>query len=459
MFELYQNLLHKKAEDYLQLLELVINARREGQLKQCALMRDRGSKADYVQTYTYDFVQVMDIVNGNVEEGKWFSSMYLSWVLHETDSTFNSMCVSFDVFCNLVENNLYRRVIETNRYECYGFCMSSLILLDKMFLLKFNGEKNHVLLKLAIEGIVSYLYYHKDENPLWDAEMYSSYARLFDRFKDDMPFILMENALGSYAPYSYCYGMFEAFKCCPIETGYKLEYHKNALMMQQNQTVVGVNGDSMDANLLDAVDFGKEQFLGFTTKMLQYDLTNDLELFGFRKFVEKLNAAYGKRIIQENGFEHIKCLERFFQIEPYDKFGFKKSPYKRSAIDYKVLLDEIKVDEKSCSFSDNYDGERTLSTGVINIYPHFHQHYDYNKIENSCILYMHIIVRADNSMKAISVVGQELHELYLDVSRTGLFFNVPCIVGTWDPKYIGSTQQLFLLVGTNYDASNGFNDN
>ena len=62
-------------------------------------------------------------------------------------------------------------------------------------------------------------------------------------------------------------------------------------------------------------------------------------------------------------------------------------------------------------------------------------------------------------MKAISVVGQKLHELYLDVSRTGLFFNVPCIVGSFDAKYIGSMHHLFLLVGTNYDASNGFNDN
>lgn len=459
MIEIYQNLLQKQPNDYLQLLDLVINARCEDNLKQCAVLRDRGAKADYIQTYTYDFATVMDIVNGNVEEGKWFSSIYFNWVLYETDSTFNNLLVSFDLFCSFVETNLYRRIIETNRYECYGFCMSTLILLDKMFLLKFYGDKKLVILKLAIEGIVSYIYYHQGKNSLWDAEMYSSYARLFDRFKADMTGILISYMLGSYTEYSYCYGMYEAFMCCPTESLYKSEYHKNALMMQQNQTVVGVTGDSMDASLSDAVEFGKGQFLGFATKMLQYDLTNDYELCGIRSFVERLNASYCNRIIKEKGFEHIKCLERFFQIEPYDKYGFIKPPYKRTSINYKRLLEGIKVDEKSCSWSDNQNGERILSTDVINIYPEFHKYYDYKKIENSCIFYMHITIREDNSMKSISIVGQKLYELYLDVSRTGLFFNIPCVVGTWDAKYIGSMHLLLLLVGTEYDAINGFKEN
>lgn len=72
---------------------------------------------------------------------------------------------------------------------------------------------------------------------------------------------------------------------------------------------------------------------------------------------------------------------------------------------------------------------------------------------------MHITIREDDSMKAISVVGNDLYELYLDVSRSELFFNIPCFVGIWDAKYIAGLQQLLLVVGTNNDKRNGFNDN
>jgi len=272
MINIYQTLLYKQSEDYLLFLDPLVKTRYSNEYKTCAIMRDRGSKADYVQTYLYDTEQVWNLVNRTIENGQWFSSMYLSWVLYETDLVQNKILSRFSLFCSLVESNLYRRIIENNRYECYGFCMSVLVLLDKMFLLRFPSDQKYSLLKLAVEGLVSYIYYHKDENVLWDAEIYSSYARLFDIFRAEMTAILMDNNLGSYAQYSYCYGMFEAFKSCPIETSYKLEYHKNALMMQQNQTVVGVTSDSMDASLRDAVSLGEQQFLGFATKMLQYNI-------------------------------------------------------------------------------------------------------------------------------------------------------------------------------------------
>ena len=460
MYDIYQDILQKKPEDYLPLLDLIINARCINDYKQCAVMRDRGGEVDYIQTYSYDIAKVTDIVNKNLEDDKWFPSLYLSWVLYETDATFANLRTSFDLFCYFTENNLYRRIIETNRYECYGFCMTALTLLDKVFLLNYKSiiEKEHVLLKIAIEGIVSYIYYHKGANTLWDAEMFSSYARLFDRFRDYMTMILMENQLGSYAQYSYCYGMFEACESCPVECEYKTEYYRNALMMQQNQTVVGVTNDAMDASFMKAVALGEEQFSGFTIKMLKYNITNESELNEMTQFVDNLNSAYTNRISAQNGFDRIKCLERFFQIEPYDKYGYKRPPYKRTTINYKKLLSEINVDERTCTRVNKDDNEVLLSTDILNLYPDFHQNHDYNKIKDSCINYLRITVRADESMKSISVLGINLYELYLDISRTGLFFNIPCVVGVWDVQYSGSIQHILLLVGTNYDASNGFKD-
>lgn len=456
MINIYQTLLYKQSEDYLLFLDPLVKTRYSNEYKTCAIMRDRGSKADYVQTYLYDTEQVWNLVNRTIENGQWFSSMYLSWVLYETDLVQNKILSRFSLFCSLVESNLYRRIIENNRYECYGFCMSVLVLLDKMFLLRFPSDYKYSLLKLAVEGLVSYIYYHKDENVLWDAEIYSSYARLFDIFRAEMTAILMDNNLGSYAQYSYCYGMFEAFKSCPIETSYKLEYHKNALMMQQNQTVVGVTSDSMDASLRDAVSLGEQQFLGFATQMLQYNIVKQDSLVGLSVFLKELDSAHNCRIQEENGFENIKCLERFFQIEPYDKYGYIQPPYKRTSITYDRLLEEIGVCEANCNQRQLDNGEIVISTDNISLFPKFHLHHEYNKIISTAILFIRITIRQDKSMKSISVLGINLYELYRDVSKSGLFFNIPCVVGIWDANYSGAMHHLLLLVGTNYDIINGF---
>lgn len=459
MIKLYQTLLQKEPKDYVPLIDLLVNTRITDEYKTLAVMRDRGQKADYVQTYYYDIWQIINIVNENSEKGTWFASFYLSWLLYETDVTQNNLSISFKVLCLLVEDNLYRRIIENNRYECYGFCMSLLTILDKCFILKSKDDKRYVLLKLAQEGIVSYIYYHKGINLLWDAEILSSYARLFDRYLGDMTMILTSSGIGSYAQYSYCFGMYEAFKCCPVECEYKIEYHKNALMMQQNQTVVGVTGDAMDASFWDAISIGEEQFLSFTIRMLQYNIVKGTELQGIQSYIEQLNLSYNERIKKEKGFENIKCLERFFQIEPYDKYGYIKPPYKRTSINFKKILKDIGVEESSCAKRELSDGTILLRTEILSLYPQFHQWHDSNKIDNSLIIFVRLIIRDDESTQSISILGVNMYELYIDVSRTGLFFDIPCVVGVWEPDYTGGMNHLLLFVGTNYDAGHGFNNN
>lgn len=456
MISLYHDLLSKNSEDYESLMKLIFNTRINDEYKTIALMRDRGSKADYLQTYYYNLFEVDDIVARTHSEGKWFVSFYLSWFLHETGVTQNDLTLSFDTFCLFVENNLYRRIIESNRYECYGFCMCALTLLDKEFLLKTNADEKFLLQKLAIEGIVSYLYYHVGINKLWDAEMYSNYARLFDRFKDNMTMILFDFGLGVYAPYSYCYGMYKASESAPLESLHKVEYHKNALMMQQNQTVVGVTQDSMDASLEDAVSLGEIQFLGFTTKMLQYSIVDDSKLKHLRKYIESLNQAFRARIKKEPGFENIRCLERYFQLEPYDKYGFVNQPYKRTSIRIESILEHVGIKLEDCNTHKSESGEDIISIPVCNLYPEFHKSHDYTKTENTCILSMRFIIRQDGSISSIFIVGNKLYELYRDISSSGLFYNIPCKVGTWGPRFACGMDSINLLVGTDYDLSHGF---
>lgn len=456
MIALYKALLTKRSEDYDYLTNLVLNTRVNDEYKVLAVFKDRGSKADYIQSYYYNLFEVDDIVTKTHAEGKWFVSLYLSWFLHETGVTQNDLSISFDTFCLFVENNLYRRIIETNRYECYGFCMCALTLLDKEFLLKANADEKIVLQKLAIEGIVTYLYNHVGINLLWDAEMYSSYARLFDRFRADMTMILLDFGLDSYAQYSYCYGMYKAFECAPIECSYKLEYHKNALMMQQNQTVVAVTQDSMDAGLGDAVSFGEAQFMGFTTKMLQYDIVEEYSLKGLRNYIHLLNSQFNERVSKEPGFENIRCLERYFQLEPYDKKGYIEPPYKRTFISAEEFLDILGIKMEDCDIRKTDNGDDLIITQLVSLFPKFHKMHDYYKIESTYIRYMKLIVRPDGSICSIYVVGNKLYELYRDISNSGLFYNIPCVVGLWAPYFEGGMDSINLMVGTNYDFSHGF---
>lgn len=459
MMLIYQTLLHKQPEDYIPFIDLLIKTRYSNEYKTCAIMRDRGSKVDNVQTYLYNTEQVWNLVNKTIENGEWFSSIYLSWVLYQTDQRQKKLLSRFSLFCSLVESNLYSHLLETNRYECYGFCMTVLVLLDKIYLLNFQTDQKMILLKLAVESLVSYICFHKNENALWDTEIYSSYARLFNVYQADMTAILMENDLGSYAQYSYCYGMYKAFMSCPIESPYKQEYHKNAIMMLQNQTVVGVTNDPMDANLSEAVSLGGQQFIGFATRLSQYDIDNQNALIGMTVFLKDLDTTFNNRIQKENGFENIKCLERFFQLEPYDKYGYISPPYKRASITYERLLNEIGVCEADCHRKLLINGNSVISIDNISLFPEYHMFHDYNKIKSSGILCMRITIGNDKSMKSISIIGINLYELYLDVSATGLFFNIPCVVGIWNAKHIGIMDNLILLVGTNYDTINGFKEN
>ena len=95
MINIYQSLLCKKETDYQELISLIKETRIENEYKTIAIKRDRGGKADYVQTYCYDIIRVIDIVNENVVQKKWFVSIYLNWLLYEIDVVKNNLSICF----------------------------------------------------------------------------------------------------------------------------------------------------------------------------------------------------------------------------------------------------------------------------------------------------------------------------------------------------------------------------
>lgn len=267
LLEIYHNLCCTSEVNYEELIALTLTTRLKDRVRDVGALKDRGNRFRHYQLFSYDINKMYNLVYSHIENESFFPSMYLDWLLFEIGAITNPTGMFYTLRL-LLKDGLYQKIIEKNRYECYGFCQSILVILD-LYYPKRNGLNLLSHVKLAINGIVTYLYYHKGINILWDTELYSSYARIFDLFIDYSQTILWTNGAGSFPLYSYCYGMYEAYECAPIEHPYKIEYWKNVLMMQQNQTVGGVTGDAMEAKLDKAILCGKQQFDVLTISMLK----------------------------------------------------------------------------------------------------------------------------------------------------------------------------------------------
>lgn len=440
--DIYCSLLDKQVPEYLDIVNAFLQTRKEDEVTLYTIMHDRGEKADYVQADKYDTSLVQSELEKLQSQGRWFYSMYLNWIINET-GVLGYDLHAFDVFASLIEYDLYHKILSTNRFECYGFCMSAITILDKAFLFSYEDERIKVLIRLALEGICSYLYYHRDKNVLWDAEMYSCYARLFDRFRGYLTTILLDLGCIPVSQYGYCFGMYQAYECLP-PSRYKYDSYANALMMQQNQTVVGVTGDSMDANLHEAVSFGKRQMDHFVIKVLNEDWVENNDLCEVSKFIIALNDEFKKQKDMNPGLQFVRCLERYFQIEPYELAGIVEQACKKLYIPFDRLLLNLGLSEQNC--------ERIEKNGVLQYYIHgLSLSYPLRAIRVNLlepspkISCLWVSMENNGSMKDIMVYGSKLHNLFLDIRKTKMFYDIPCAVCIEDE--IGGIDRLYILIG------------
>ena len=443
--DIYCGLLGKQVTDYIDIVKCILQTRKEDEFALYAIMRDRGEKADYVQADKYDTSLIQSELEKLQSQGRWFYSMYLNWIINET-GVLGYDLRAFDVFASLIEKDLYRKILSDNRFECYGFSMSAVTILDKAFLLNYEDERKKVLIRLALEGICSYLYFHRGKNVLWDAEMYSCYARLFDRFRGYLTTILLDLGCTPVFQYGYCFGMYQAYKClkCLPLCKYKYDYYANALMMQQNQTVVGVTGDSMDANLHDAVSFGKKQIDHFFIKVLNGNWVENNDLCGMAKFINALNDEFKKQTDINPGLQFVRCLERYFQIEPYELAGIVEQACKKLYIPFDRLLLNLGLSEQNC--------EKMEKNGVLQYYIHgLSLSYPLRAIRVNLlepspkISCLWVSMENNGSIKDIMVYGSKLHKLFLDIRKTKMFYDIPCAVCIEDK--IGGIDRLYILIG------------
>lgn len=429
-----------------------------------AIMRDRGRKADYIHMPDYEVNQVNILVQLWKLNGKWVDSIYFNWLMYEIENDINKFPTLFSFLFDLLEDSSYIVILSENDFECYGCCMSLYTILDKLIVLRENTFYNNIydtrikLLNLTLLSSLMYLNYHKGKDLVRDAEIYSSYARIFTRFKDDMQVILIESGDASIRFwYYYCWGMANAMTSIPIEYGTRDDYRKSSLMMQQNGTVAAVTGDALDASWGDAIHDGGILSVQLYKSLIGLAIENQFNLsIEDRRKIESLVDVFLHHTEDYKTQNNIRCIARYYQLEPYSVFGKIEQPYLMPQISYKRLLDNWGED-LSLSIVKNED-ERFRGYRVtvenLNLCPKLHGYFKMQEMEH-CIIFSCTILTDDSyNIRLIKLFGMYLYPIKLDVSRTNLFYNIPCTVALYDGD-LPTTQNLFLVIGTDNDLKHG----
>lgn len=431
----------------------------------CAVKRDRGRKADYIHMPDYEVSQVNILVQSWKANEKWFDSIYLNWVMYEVENDINKLPVFFSFLFDLFEDRSFLVVLCETDFECYGCCMSLYTIIDKIFLLhgspfyKNNRETIIKLLKLTLLSSLVYLNYHKGKDSVRDAEIYSSYARIFYRFEDDVKVILPD--AGDFSVcywYYYCWGMENAMTSIPIEYLAKNDYHKSALMMKQNGTVLAVTKVPLNASLSEAVKLGGIYSVQLYKYLIGLVLGNKIVIsINDRRMINTLEDVFLRYNMYSKTQNNIRCIARYYQLEPYSAFGKIEQPYLAPRIPYTKLLDNFGngIDSSIVKNEDVKMGGYLVTVEHLHLWPHLHGYF--KKIEYCIIFGCWIITDNSYNIRTIKLFGMNLYPVKLDVTRTGLFYDIPCMVKAYYGR-LPYQQTILLQIGTDNDLKHGLKD-
>lgn len=455
-------------QPYITFLKQAIGFRRSDATRTLAIMHDRGRKSDYIQTYEYEVNQIRLLVDTYMDTGEWFDSIYLNWFINEIENNPSQLLDNYSFLLKLLQEPSFIVVLSENDYECYGFAMSILTILDKIFFLRHDSTWNNSsslrikLLNLAFLSCLMYLNYHKGKDCVRDAEIYSNYARLFDRFREDMPVVLME--CGDFSIrywYYFCWGMFEASHSIPVEYDCaKEDYMQSALMMQQNGTVVFVTGDPLDASLKQAVSTGESLSVMVYKKLVENVAKGEMILSQSDIIsLQNIMSAFIKKHEKLGSLNSIKCVSRYKQLMPYSFFGKEECKHHPPEIHYSKLVDQITHDTNiQPSIARTSDGRGyIISVKDLWYCPNFNTDaWRENRYKDCVIFGCHITTDKYYNVKSIYIYGLHLHTLKLDIDRSSLFCGVPCFVTLYD--HIGSLDTLNLLIGIKDAIQHGYSN-
>lgn len=441
----------------------IVKMRHIDRVHNLALVRDRGRKPSYFQDYAYQVVEIDRLINSLKQCNIWFDSIYLNWLLYETCNDQKEINKYFSFFVNSTQCGSFLDLIQINRYECYGAFMSCMVLLEKHYILDFDGFFRTFLFKIAIMSGYTYITYHCDKDPVKSAEIYSNYARLFDLFKFDIFGVVRDYVSFGIVEYIYCYGMYNAYYYMPNHHPrlIKDDYRTSAFMMYSNFTTDHVTREGLEASFQESINLGFEMSKNLYEKLIDNFSVDQTLGHGLITILDIFNDLCSKVIIKTNqdvkSFD-IRIFDKYNQIESYREFGIIDFPYQKTRIHYQQLLDNLKINTNGIH-KENVNRSGSIIT--IDPYPYLIEYslpYNSKKAKDSSIQWLKIHINNNEELYFIEVFGLNIYEFFLDVNRAQSFYGIPGKASNFVKNAIGMVSRFSIFVGTEWDFEHGFDE-
>lgn len=260
--EIYSSTVYEQTVDFSTVHSLVYECQNQDKKRTIAAIRDRGRKKTILTLPWYSPYRI----NTLFSENYWgqIGNYYITWLKFYCLGNDDNISELSRVLYDFSDRNILDRVLLNDRSHCLGAALCLSELLDRLVVystrLNLQSAINPVL-KYALLSVLVYLATYKGQDPLMDSQLYAILGRMCDICNEEIVGIALANGITNPALVDdlYVFSMYSASQSAQ-DVWTKTEYFRNALMMHQNQTVIGVTEDHMDESYIDSVNLGKSTF-------------------------------------------------------------------------------------------------------------------------------------------------------------------------------------------------------
>ena len=275
--EIYSSTVYEQTVDFSTVHSLVYECQNQDKKRTIAAIRDRGRNKTILTLPWYSPYRI----NTLFSEYYWgqIGNYYITWLKFYCLGNDDNISELSRVLYDFSDRNILDRVLLNDRSHCLGAALCLSELLDRLVVystrLNLQSAINPVL-KYALLSVLVYLATYKGQDPLMDSQLYAILGRMCDICNEGIVGIALANGITNPALVDdlYVFSMYSASQSAQ-DVWTKTEYFRNALMMHQNQTVIGVTEDHMDESYIDSVNLGLSAFNTLVFSMRLKDIPRE----------------------------------------------------------------------------------------------------------------------------------------------------------------------------------------
>lgn len=333
--ELYSSTVYEQTVDFSTVHSLVSECQNQNKKRTIAAIRDRGRKKTILTLPLYSPYRI----NTLFSENYWgqMGNYYITWLKFYCLGNDDNISELSRVLCDFSDRNILDRVLLNDRSHCLGAALCLTELLDRLVVYSTRHDLHgaiYPVLKYALLSLLVYLATYKGQDPLMDSQLFAILGRMCDICNGEIVDVVLANGITNPALVDdlYVYSMYSASQSAQ-DVWTKTEYFRNALMMHQNRTVIGVTEDHMDESYIDSVNLGVSAFNTLVFSMSESLRTGNCVLSS----IEKTNVEKAVEFINSSSFasQELSNIKALCIIHSFDRChsDFPTVEYVKNSID------------------------------------------------------------------------------------------------------------------------------